>query len=218
MKLLKLLKMLKMLRLFRSKNLLSLFFAVALPMLGAVVAHAQEQTSEKANVREQNKDHSKELTLDLNKDSSKNLDRETAKDLNKDFNKGSPARQNVPRLRESDERFAAWMERVQRRQKMRELESLRVEQGLPPRPNVPARANDVRGGHLDLRSILQSPKREDVQQERVMRQDLKAQMERRRQEMQELRERRSQMSEEERRALRKQIRDASQGMPPPPRR
>jgi hypothetical protein len=247
LELLELLGSLKLLKSFRLKNLLSLFFAVALLVLSVRGVFAQEQNTvqaplanqatEKLNGRGANKDRSKELSVDsnknlskesskdLNKDSNKDLGREAAKDLNNDLNKGlikeDPSRQNLPRLRESDERFAVWMERVERRKKMRELENLRIEQGLPPRPNFPARGDGVRGAQgarLDLRSILQSPKREDDQRERAIRQELKAQMEVRRQEMQALRERRSQMSVEERRALRKQIRDASQGMPPPPRR
>jgi hypothetical protein len=255
LELLELLGSLKLLKSFRLKNLLSLFFAVALLVLSVRGVFAQEQNtvqaplanqatdklngrgvskdrskepavdSHKDSHKDSNKNLSKESSKDLNKDSNKDLGREAAKDLNNDLNKGlikeDPSRQNLPRLRESDERFAVWMERVERRKKMRELENLRIEQGLPPRPNFPARGDGVRGAQgarLDLRSILQSPKREDDQRERAIRQELKAQMEVRRQEMQALRERRSQMSVEERRALRKQIRDASQGMPPPPRR
>lgn len=247
LELLELLGSLKLLKSFRLKNLLSLFFAVALLVLSVRGVFAQEQNTvqaplanqaaDKPNGRGVSKDRSKEPAVDshkdshkdsnknLSKDSNKDLGREAAKDLNNDLNKGlikeDPSRQNLPRLRESDERFAVWMERVERRKKMRELENLRIEQGLPPRPNFPARGDGVRGAQgarLDLRSILQSPKREDDQRERAIRQELKAQMEVRRQEMQALRERRSQMSVEERRALRKQIRDASQGMPPPPRR
>lgn len=243
LELLELLGSLKLLKSFRLKNLLSLFFAVALLVLSVRGVFAQEQNTvqaplsnqpaDKLNGRGVSKERSKELAVDSHKDSSKNLSkdsnkdsgREAAKDLNNDLNKGlikeDPSRQNLPRLRESDERFAVWMERVERRKKMRELENLRTEQGLPPRPNFSARGDGVRGAQgarLDLRSILQSPKREDDQRERAIRQELKAQMEVRRQEMQALRERRSQMSVEERRALRKQIRDASQGMPPPPRR
>jgi hypothetical protein len=229
------LNFLELLKLFRLKNLLSVFFFVALLLSCVRGVFAQEQNTvqaplanqatDKLNGRGVSKDRSKEPAVDSHKDSNKDLGREAAKDLNSDLNKGlikeDPSRQNLPRLRESDERFAVWMERVERRKKMRELENLRIEQGLPPRPNLPARGDGVRGAQgarLDLRSILQSPKREDDQRERVIRQELKAQMERRRQEMQALRERRSQMSVEERRALRKQIRDASQGMPPPPRR
>lgn len=197
-------------RLLRLKNLWSCFLVAALLVLQVAFVRAQEQgvtrassasqAVEKVSMRESNKEQAKESTKESNGD------------LTKSASKESLSVQNLPRLREPNQGIPLWLERVEQRQKMRELKRQRIEQGELPKPNPSPLPR------ADLRSILQSPKREDVLQERAMRQELKAQMERRRQVMQELRERRERMSVEERRALRKQILDASQGMPPPPRR
>jgi multidrug efflux pump subunit AcrB len=195
-------------RSLRLKNGWCGFLALALLVIQVAYARAQDGSVAQLSLENQiaEKMHGRESSQEQLIDSSKESSKNPKKNVVKEIQSGRVLMQ----FRGRDERINAWKERVDRRQKMRELNRQRTEQGELPSLSPLPRA--------DLRSFLQSPKREQDLQERAMRQELKMQMEKRRQVMQELRERRAQMTVEDRRALRKQILDASQGMPPPPRR